>query len=266
MSLNGVMTLTTGSYSSVNGARMWYDVHGDGTPLVLLHGGLSDSRDFDGFLDSLAGHFRVYRTDRRGHGRTADVDGPITAQVMADDLIAFLDRVVGEPARLIGYSAGAVVALMAAVARPDLAERLVLVSGAYHRDGMLIWPSAEGEPPAPLVAAYAEVSPDGAEHFPVLLEKVSRAMTEEPWLDAAQLSAVTCPTLIMAGDDDLVTHEHTLELYRGIPNSELAIIPRTSHLLLYEKPSLCAGVITDFLTTEPAATLMPIRRAAAGRS
>lgn len=249
-------------YADVNGVPMWYDDRGDGDPLVLLHGGLTDSRDFSGNLDALASTFRLLLPERRGHGHTADVAGPITIEVMAQDTIAFLDKIVGERVRLVGYSAGAIVALWVAVRRPDLVDRLVLISGAFHPDGAIFKPSADGPPPAPLVAAYAEVSPDGADHFPVVVAKIARSVHEEPGLAPTELSAVACPTLVMAADDDIVTLEHTLALYRGLRDAQLAIIPGTSHLLLHEKPQLCARLVTDFLTAEPTPTLMPIRRAA----
>ena len=249
-------------YVDINGARMWYDDRGDGDPLVLLHGGFTDSRDFSGNLDVLAGRFRLLLPERRGHGHTADVVGPITVEVMAQDTIAFLDKIVGERARLVGYSAGAIVSLWVAVRRPDLVERLVVVSAAFHPDGMILRPIADAPPPAPLVAAYAEVSPDGADHFPVVAAKIARAVAEEPGLAPTELSGVTCPTLVMAADDDIVTLEHTLALYRSLHDAQLAIIPGTSHLLLHEKPEQCTRMVTDFLTTEPTPTRMPIRRAA----
>jgi pimeloyl-ACP methyl ester carboxylesterase len=249
-------------YVDVNGVRMWYDDRGDGDPLVLLHGGLTDSRDFSGNLDALASRFRLLVPERRGHGHTADVAGPITVEVMAQDIIALLDKIVGGRVRLVGYSAGAIVALWVAVRRPDLVDRLVVISAAFHTDGMILRPTADAPPPAPLVAAYAEVSPDGADHFPVVIAKIARASHEEPGLSPTELSLVTCPTLVMAADDDIVTLEHTLALYRGMRDAQLAIIPGTSHLLLHEKPQLCIRLVTDFLIAEPTPTLMPIRRAA----
>jgi pimeloyl-ACP methyl ester carboxylesterase len=249
-------------YIDVNGVRTWYDDRGDGDPLVLLHGGLTDSRDFSGNLDVLVSQFRLLLPERRGHGHTADVPGPITVEVMAQDTIAFLDKIVGGPARLMGYSAGAIVALWVAVRRPDLVDRLVLICGAFRPDGMILRPTADVSPAAPLVAAYAEVSPDGADHFPAVIAKIARAVAELPGLSPTELNVVTCPVLVMAADDDNVTLEHTLALYRGLRNAQLAIIPGTSHLLLHEKPQLCTSLVADFLTADPAPTLMPIRRAA----
>ncbi|MEU4835229.1 alpha/beta hydrolase [Streptosporangium sp. NPDC023615] len=253
-------------YADVNGVRMWYDERGEGEPLVLLHGGFSDSRDFDGNLGTLAGRFRLLLPDRRGHGHTADVPGPITAEVMARDTVAFLEKVADGPVRLAGYSAGATVALWVAVHRPDLVERLVLISGAFDVEGMIVRPSGEGTLPPPLVEAYAEVSPDGVDHLPVVVAKIVRAVAEQRALEPSALRSVTCPVLVMTADDDIVTLEHTLELYRGLPDAQLAVVPGTSHVLLHEKPELCARLVADFLTGDPAPTWMPVRRAGDGPS
>src|SRR4051794_35015115 len=113
------------AHVDLNGVRTWYDERGEGEPLVLLHGGLTDSRDFTGNLDALAERFRVLLPERRGHGHTPDVPGPITAELMARDTVAFLEQVVGGAAYLVGYSAGATVALWTAARRPDLVRRLV---------------------------------------------------------------------------------------------------------------------------------------------
>lgn len=247
-------------YVEVNGVRTWYAERGDGEPLVLLHGGFTDSRDFEGNLDRLAGRFRLLMPERRGHGHTADVPGPITVELMAADTIAFIEKAGGGPVRLAGYSAGAIVALWVAVRRPDLVGRLVLVSGAFDPAGMIVRPQAGGEMPEPLVAMYAEVSPDGRDHFPVVVRKVAEGINAATGLTAGELGAVTCPALVMAADDDIVTLEHTLALYRGLARGQLAVVPGTSHLLLHEKPDLCAGLIESFLTDEPAPTMMPIAR------
>jgi pimeloyl-ACP methyl ester carboxylesterase len=248
----------------LNGVPLWYDERGTGDPVVLLHGGLTDTRDFAGNLAALAGHFRLLLPERRGHGHTPDVGGPITVELMAQDMIAFLDKVVGGPAHLVGYSAGGTVALRVALARPDLVDRLVLISAAFHMEGMIFTPVADMVPPPQLVAAYAEVSPDGGEHFPVVIGKVACAAAAESGLDVAALNDVGCRTLVLAGDDDLVTLEHTVALLRGLPDAQLAVVPETSHLLLFEKPELCTQLVTEFLIAPPTTTLMPIRRASQG--
>ncbi|MFC4590597.1 alpha/beta fold hydrolase [Sphaerisporangium corydalis] len=248
----------------IDGVRTWYDETGQGEPLVLLHGGFSDARDFAGNLGTLADRFRVLTPERRGHGHTPDVPGPITLGLMADDMIAFIDKVVGEPVHLAGYSAGATVAMLVALRRPDLVRGLVLISGGFAGEGWIFTPTAGGEMPEQVVAAYAEVSPDGRDHFPVVVAKIVEAVTATPVaLTEEDLAAIGSRTLVMAADDDIIHLEHTLALYRALHESELAVVPGTSHVLLHEKPELCTRIVADFLTKDPVPTFIPVRRAGA---
>jgi pimeloyl-ACP methyl ester carboxylesterase len=133
-------------YVDLRGVRTWYDVHGAGEPLLLVHpGGVGvDSRAFGPNIRQLSEAFRVYTPDRRGHGRTPDV-GPITYEAMAADTIEFIERVIGAPTRVLGMSDGAITALYVAMERPDLVTRLAFVAGVFHRDG---WhhSALEGDP------------------------------------------------------------------------------------------------------------------------
>ncbi len=251
-------------YVEVGGIRTWYEELGEGEPVVLLHPGGAgvDARAWGPNLPALAERFRVLTPERRAHGRTPDVDGAITFELMADDTIAFLDAVVGEPAHLVGCSDGAIVALLVALRRPDLIRKLVFVAGVFHRDGWepgVIDPA--NTPPAFLERLYGELSPDGPEHYQVVVAKVAKMHLEGPTLAAVDLNRISSRTLVMIGDDDEVRLEHAIELYRSLPESELAIIPGTSHGLLVEKPTLCNTLIMDFLTTDPMQTMAPIRRA-----
>jgi pimeloyl-ACP methyl ester carboxylesterase len=249
-------------YVELGEVRTWYGEYGQGEPLVLLHPGGADAQSWAPTLDAVAAHFHVFTPERRGHGRTPDVAGPITYELMAQDTIAFLERVVGGPAELVGCSAGASLAVHVALRRPDLVRRLAVIAGVFHRDG---WePSAidpNASPPEVLERGYAELSPDGPEHFRVVYAKLARMNWEEPTLTTADLSGVTSRTLVMVGDDDEVTLEHAIAMYRGIPDAELAVVPGTSHGLLHEKPALCNAILVDFLTTDPVPTFAPIRRA-----
>ena len=251
------------SYADLPSVRTWYDELGDGEPLVLLHGGLVDARFFAHNIDPLAGRFHVFTPERRGHGHTPDVEGPITYDVMALDTIDFLDTVVGTSAHLVGHSDGAVVAMLVAMRRPDLVRKLVLVSGGFHHDGLM--PGMDELDVDQVVqflgSAYGEVSPDGLEHFPVVVRKIAEMASKEPSLAREDLSKVTSPTLVMFSDDDLMTMEHVIAMYEGIPGAELAVVPGTSHFLLQEKPELCNTMIVEFLTKEPVATVAPVRRA-----
>lgn len=250
-------------YVELGEVRTWYDERGEGEPLVLLHGGLVDARFFEKNIDALSDRFHVYTPERRGHGHSPDVDGPITYDLMAQDTIAFLDAVVGGPSHLVGHSDGAFVAMLVAMRRPDLVRDLVLVSGGFHRDGLM--PGNDeldvDEVVKFLGPAYGEVSPDGEDHFPVVAEKIAQMARREPDLAQSELSNVASRTLVMFSDDDLVSLEHVVAMYDGIPNAELAVVPGTSHFLLQEKPELCNTIIVDFLTKEPVATVAAIRRA-----
>jgi pimeloyl-ACP methyl ester carboxylesterase len=252
-----------GEYVELGGVRTWYDERGEGEPLVLLHGGLVDARFFANNIDPLVERFHVYTPERRGHGHTPDVEGPITYDLMVQDTIAFLDAVIGGPADLVGHSDGAFVAMVVAIRRPDLVNRLVSISGGFHRDGMM--PGDEFDVDAVvefLGASYGEVSPDGEEHFRVVVEKIAQMAAVEPALEQSELGKVASRTLVMFSDDDLVSMEHVIATYDGIPNAELAVVPGTSHFLLQEKPELCNAIILDFLTNEPVPTVAAIRRAA----
>jgi pimeloyl-ACP methyl ester carboxylesterase len=250
-------------YVQTGAVRTWYDEHGDGEPLVLLHGGLVDARWFAPNLDPLAERFHVYTPERRGHGHTPDVEGPITYQVMADDTVAFLDAVLGGPADVVGHSDGAFVAMLVAMQRPELVNRLVMISGGFDKSG-------EADPDADfdveevvqfLGGAYGEVSPDGEAHFPVVVAKIAELMKNEPRMDVAELARIGHRSLVMFSDDDLMTLQHAVEMFEALPNAELAVVPGTSHFLTQEKPHLVNALLLDFLTNEPVPTVAPIRRA-----
>jgi pimeloyl-ACP methyl ester carboxylesterase len=251
-------------YVQLGAVKTWYDEHGEGEPLVLMHGGLVDARFFEPNLAALSRRFHVYTPERRGHGHTLDVDGPITYQLMADDTIAFLDEVVGRPADLVGHSDGAFVAMLVAIQRPELVNRLVMISGGYDKSGEAM-PEMEFDVDQVvqfLGPDYGEVSPDGEAHFPVVAAKIGEMMKTEPHLDVAELAKVRQRSLVMFSDDDLMTLTHAVDMYDALPNAELAVVPGTSHFLTQEKPDLVNAIVLDFLTNEPVDTVAAIRRAA----
>ncbi|MFI7583264.1 alpha/beta fold hydrolase [Kocuria sp. M1N1S27] len=246
----------------VNGVPTWWAEHGAGETVAVLHPGGVDSRALDPTVSGLADAFRVLTPDRRGHGRTPDVDGPVTYALMAEDTAAFLEDVVGGPAHVVGVSDGAVVALLLALHRPELVRRLVLVSGVHHRDG---WDPATEETDEGmsgfLAQLHDEVSPDAPGHYPAVAARLAAEHAREPRLATSDLGRVRARTLVMVADDDEVRPEHALATYRSIPEAELAVVPGTSHGLLVEKPELCNLLIRSFLAEDPVPTLAPIRRA-----
>ena len=254
-----------GSYAELTQGRVWYEERGAGEPLVLVHGGAVDSRFFEHNIDALAERFRVLAIDLWGHGRTADREGPFTLESFATDVIELIERVIGEPAHLLGHSIGAEVVLAVAGRRPDLVRRLVNISGGLNQASD-ITPVADEQVEqavAFLGATYGAVSPDGQDHFPVVVRKDFELSAGGPAFTADDVAAITARTLVMAADDDLVPVERFADLYRAIPDAELSIVPGTSHFLLQEKPETCNAIILDFLTSEPVAVVAPIRRAPA---
>ena len=255
------MSEASGRYIDTGPVSTWYGEFGAGPPLVYLHPGLCDSRALADSVPWFSEHFRVLTPERRGHGRTADVDGPLSFDAMAQDTVAFIESVVGEPARVVGVSDGAMVAIVVAALRPDLVDRVACVSGPFHFTGWLpeaIDP-ANGAPDG-FAEMYGEVSPDGIGHFPVVVERMASAHLEGPTLTTTDLARIGARTLVMLGDDDEVVLEHALEFYRALPHGELAVVPGTSHGLIVEKPDLCRRILVDFLTLDAPETYVPIRR------
>jgi pimeloyl-ACP methyl ester carboxylesterase len=260
-----------GEYVDIGGVNTWYDEEGTGEPLVLLHGGLCTNETWASQTPVFAERFRVVAPERRGHGHTADVDGPLTYSAMATDTAGFLDKVVGGPAHLVGWSDGGIVGLMVAIARPDLVRKLVAIGSNYDTAGvapevenMFAAMAPDSADMAVLRALYEMHSPDGPEHWPVVFGKFVEMALREPHIPVDQLTQISTPTLVVVGDDDMVSLEHTVALFRAIPNSELAVVPGASHAVGMEKPELLNRIVLDFLENEPVATMLPIRRAATG--
>ncbi|CAM3224394.1 AB hydrolase superfamily protein YdjP [Arthrobacter ulcerisalmonis] len=274
--------MATPPFAAPDSAATWFAAYGSGEAVVALHPGGIDARSLDATVLPLAEQLRVYTLERRGHGRTPDVAGPISYELMAQDMIAFIESQVGEPVHLLGCSDGSVVALTLALLRPDLVRRLVLVAGVFHREGWTRNPEvsddgggtddgpatdsgAATDDPLPefFREAYAELSPDGGDHFDVVMAKLDQMHATEPQFTTADLAGIKARTLVMIGDDDEVSLEHAIAMYRGLPTAELAVVPGTSHGLLVEKPDLCNRLILAFLTQDAPPTFAPIRRARA---
>jgi len=250
-----------GRYVMAGNVRTYYEEHGEGEPLLLMHGGACTIEIFSELTPELANRYKVILPERRGHGRTADIEGPISYDLMAQDTIAFMEAAGITSAHLVGYSDGAVVGILVAMARPDLVKKLVSISGNFDVNGLTkealaflqsATPETFEHAPtlAKLVEMYKQTTPDGSEHWSIVFEKLKRMMLEEPKIPPQNLSRITAPTLIMAGDRDMITLEHTIELFRAIPKAQLCIVPGSSHGLVLEKPRLVAQAILDFLADE----------------
>ena len=244
------------TYVDVHGQRIWHEVSGDGPPVVLLHGAFAGASSFAAQTPALvAAGFRVYVPERRGHGHTADVDGPLSYSVMADDTVAYLEQVLPDGAHLVGWSDGAVVALLAAMRRPELVRRMVLIGQYYNFAGRMPDSDIDELLRSPeamtfLRTEYDQVSPDGPEHFPVVYAKTMHMLDTEPQLDLATFSAVSAPTLVLQGDRDEVTIEHSVAVVAALQDARLAVLPGT-HLLPVETPDVVNALLASFLRGGP---------------
>lgn len=246
---------------------IYYEEHGDGPPVVLLHGGMSDGTGWGMQVPALAERFHLYVPDRRGHGRSPDNDEPFSYDAMAGETAAFLTEVVGGPAHLVGWSDGGIVALLVALAKPELVQRQVVIGANFHHEGLDpeelgLGEGADDPEVAILKALYVANAVDGAEHWPTYYAKTSRMWREEPTLTVEDLSRITAPTLVMAGDDEPIPLAHTCALYEALPAGELCVVPGASHGVPLEQPDVVNAAIVRFLTaTGSPTTLFPIRRA-----
>ncbi|WP_431918074.1 alpha/beta fold hydrolase [Micromonospora wenchangensis] len=257
------------SYAHVNGLRLWYEEHGDGPPLVLLHGGYGAAETFAPILPALARRRRVIAVDLQGHGRTADVDRPLRYESMADDVAALLRHLDLPGAQLLGYSLGGGVALRTAIQHPDLVRRLVLVSTPFRRRGwypeVLAAMSGQderagermrGTPPHQL---YTRIAPR-PQDWPVLWAKTGDLLRREyDW--TAQVAALAVPTLLVFADADAIPVAHMAEFYGLLggghrdpggdgtarPTSRLAVLPGLTHQDVPTTP-LLPHVALPFLT------------------
>jgi pimeloyl-ACP methyl ester carboxylesterase len=251
-------------YASVNGLEMYYEIHGTGRPLVLLHGALMTIEHFGNVLPSLAKTRQVIAIEQRAHGRTADIDRPFRYEQMADDTAALLRQLGVEEADIFGYSMGGGLALQIAMEHPELVRKLVVAAAAYSNDGVYpeVLDGIENLKPedfagSPWQEAYASVAPN-PDDWPALLAKVQEMDREfEGWSPEA-ISSIEAPTLVVVGDADIVRPEHAVGMFRllgggvpgdlgGLPRSQLAVLPGTTHVTLVNRADWLTSMITEFL-------------------
>ena len=257
----------TGARVKVNGMQMYYEVSGAGEPLVVLHGAYMNIPSMGAIIPQLARTHRVYALELQGHGRTTDIDRPITYPAMADDVAAFMDAVGVPKADVFGYSMGAAVGLQLAIRHPAKVNKLVAASVAYDVKGwqpafteMIPSMTVEMIVGMPFAADYRKLAPN-PDGFPGLARKLI-ALEKEPMAWEAQVKAMKTPVLIIAGDADVVTLEHSVALFRllgggimgdmgkPLPASRLAILPATSHTAVITQPDLLHALIEPFLKGE----------------
>jgi pimeloyl-ACP methyl ester carboxylesterase len=261
----GGATKGAGNYADVNGIKLYYEILGTGDPLVLLHGGLGAISMFGPNLPALAEGRQVIAVDLQGHGRTADIDRPISTEAMAEDIAALIKHLkLGRP-DVMGYSLGGGVALLVAIRHPELVRKLVVVSTPIRRDAFypdilgqqaqVTAEAAEAMKQTPMYQLYASIAPR-PEDWPRLLSKMGEAMKKD-FDFTKEVGKIQAPTLVVAADADIFPPSHAVEVFgllgggkrdpgwdgSGRPKGQLAILPGLTHYNIGMAPSLALAVI-----------------------
>jgi pimeloyl-ACP methyl ester carboxylesterase len=250
----------------VNDLEMYYEIHGSGPPLVLLHGAFSAiGTSFGELLPALAETRQVIAFELQAHGRTADIDRPLSIEQLADDTAAALRHLGIAQADIFGYSMGASVALHLAIRHPDVVHKLVLASVTYNLSGVhpgLMEGLADMKPEMMFGSSwheeYIRMAPN-PDNFATLFAKKTQMDRNIKDVPAEVIQSIKAPTLLIIGDSDLVRPEHAVEMFRllgggifgdtpaGLPNSQLAVLPGTSHVTLVHRADLLLSIIPPFL-------------------
>ena len=263
----------TGQYADVNGINLYFETHGTGRPLILLHGGLGSGEMFGPILPALTVGRQVIAVDLQGHGRTADIDRPIDVRLMADDIAALIDHLGLHRPDVMGYSLGGGVAMFTAIRHPERIGRLVAVSINIRRDaiyremlaqqGQLGPEAAEFMKDTPMYQLYERVAPR-PDDFPRLLGKMGESMAKD-FDFSDEVRGLKVPTLIVAADADMAPPSHFVEIFalldggkrdggwmgegRPAGGHALAILPGLTHYSIFASPLLAAAA-TAFLDQE----------------
>ena len=264
------MQVTSG-YVNVNGIKMYYEIHGkhalDTVPLIVLHGAYMNIPSMGAIIPGLAETHNVYALEFQGHGRTADIDRPITYPNLADDVAAFMDAVGLAKADVFGYSMGAIAGLQLAIRHPEKVRKLIAASGAYDAEGwqpeykaFIPQMTVEMFVKMPFAEDYRRLAPN-PEGFPELARKLIQT-ENEPMAWEKDVKALKTPVLIICGDADGSTLEHNVAMFRllgggvmgdmgkPLPASRLAVLPATSHTAVITQTGLLLGFIEPFLKDE----------------
>lgn len=249
-----------GKYAEVNGIKVYYEIYGEGEPLLLLHGNGGSIESFIYQIPELAKHFKVIAVDSRAQGRTTDADQEISYALMASDMAGLIDKLNLGKVNVVGWSDGGNIGLEMAYAYPEKVLKVVACGANYTHENFIAPPdSAVMDKDDPLVKKTSELlkrsttsiqrlSPDTL-RIPLIKKKLGDLMEKYPNFTPAQLKTIKVPFLIIAGDHDLINLNHTISLFTSLPKAELFIVPHATHVVLIENPELINSEVIRFLKT-----------------
>ncbi|MGB3076737.1 MAG: alpha/beta hydrolase [Chitinophagales bacterium] len=244
-----------GKYLTIRGTKIYYEEYGEGTPLLLFHGGFGNIADFQKCIPELSKKFRVIIPDSPGLGRSEFPDQALSYQLMSDYYSILIDQLKLDSAYIIGWSDGGITGLILAHDRPDKIKRL-LASGANYKSSGInqeVWDGALQTVFNPdwiqanwkdWIGNYKRLSPHG--DWKRYVSEAPKMWLAKEYFPISELQSISIPVLVVMGDNDMVTFDHTIEIKSAIKNSQLCILPNTSHEVFNEKPELIDKIATDF--------------------
>jgi pimeloyl-ACP methyl ester carboxylesterase len=239
-----------GQFTTVNDVRIYFETYGSGAPVLVLHGGMGSLENMAYQIRALAATRFVFAPDSRGHGRSSDSDSPLSYALMTEDMVKLMDHLHIQRTDVVGWSDGGIVALDLAIRYPERIRRIVVIGSNFGVDGLIDPPVPGGAIP-PVPRYYSRIAADPT-HWPVLFRKVTMMWATQPHYSREQLGRINAPTLVMAGESDIVKREHTDALARAIPKSKESIVGGTTHNLIWEKSEIVNAEILQFLDkTDP---------------
>jgi pimeloyl-ACP methyl ester carboxylesterase len=226
-----------------DGVMFYYEVYGAGEPLLLVHGNGGSIADLGAQIEHFRENYQVIAMDSRDQGRSGDSSGQLTYEKMTDDLAALLEHLNTGPVDVLGWSDGAIEALLLGIHHPAMVRKIAAMAANLNPSEDALHPNVIAEVKSMIDALRAaeKDTPEGRREL-----KVTGMMLDEPHIDVKELEAIAAPTLVMASEHDVVRNEHTLEIYRHIPNSQLVIFPDATHMVPLDDPALFNATVEQF--------------------
>ncbi len=243
-----------GKYIDINDIKIYYEIYGEGEPLLLLHGNSGSINSFDYQIPELSKHFKVIAVDSRAQGRSSDSEKEITYALMASDMSELIEKLKLGSVYVVGWSDGGNIGLELALNNPDKVKKLITFGANFTWEDFFATPdSVTMDPNDPLIVKVTPVLQKyktGMDKIPPEIKKKLSALMEKfPNLTEEQLRQIKIPVLVVAGDHDLIKLDHTVALFKSLPHAQLFIVPCASHMVVIEQPELINGEIIKFLNT-----------------
>lgn len=240
----GANAAASGSFTH-DGITFYYETYGEGEPLLLVHGNGASIGSFVKQIDHFKSHYRVIAMDSREQGKSTGSDAPLTYEAMTDDLAALIDHLKTGPVNVVGWSDGGIEGLLLGIRHPDKVKKIVAMAANLNPSIEALYPETLGmvDEMKKSVPPEAAGTPEGKRQL-----KLMQLMLDQPNIAPAALGKIASPTLVLAGDQDLIRLEHTVAIFNAIPNAELAILPNSTHAVPLDNPELFNATVESFLS------------------